>query len=233
MTKTAVAVIPAFNEEKTIKTVIESTAHFVDSIIVIDDGSTDGTYKQAKTTTASVTRYTTNRGYGVALRHGISLALKMGAEWIIAIDGDGEHTPSDIAPLLEKAKSLNADIVVGSRFVLSGHAYNMSLMRRISNKITNLMLHLLFRVKITDSQSGFRIYNRRIFYAISPEENNYLIGTEIIIESAMKGLNIIEAPITSVSKGLKLGNHNSKEVIFFLLLLIRQLPKPKKRFIRI
>jgi glycosyltransferase involved in cell wall biosynthesis len=227
MTST-VAVIPVFNEEKTIKKIIEDTACLVDSIIVVDDGSTDHTYDIAKATSAKVVRHKTNLGYGASLMEGITLAMQTGAKWIITIDGDGEHYPSDIPLLINKAKAFSADIAIGSRFLMSGYAYNMSIIRRISNKISNLLLNLLYRVNVTDSQSGLRVYNRRVFNAITALQTNYLIVTEVIIKAALEGFKIVEIPITSVSKGQKLGHHNLKETISFLLLLLKHYRGPFK-----
>jgi|WetSurMetagenome_2_1015567.scaffolds.fasta_scaffold04333_10 glycosyltransferase involved in cell wall biosynthesis len=225
MTST-VAVIPAFNEEKTIKKITKKTSHLVDSIIVVDDGSTYHTYEIGKTTSVKVVRHKINLGDGAALMEGINLAKQTGAKWIIAIDGDGEHYPSDMPLLLNKARSVNSDIVVGSRFLNSGYAYNMSTIRRISDRLSNLLLNLLYRIHVTDSQSDLRVYNRRVFNSKTSLEPNYSIVTDVIIKAAVKGFKIVEIPIKSVSKDQKFGHHNLKETFSFILILLKHCRGP-------
>jgi glycosyltransferase involved in cell wall biosynthesis len=219
----SIAVIPVFNEESTIKKIIEQTSLYVNQIIVVDDGSNDNTYKEAKNTSAYLLRNKVNQGYGAALMSGALIAVQMGADYIVAIDGDGEHNPADITSLLKNAKANDADIVIGSRFIVGGYAYNMSIIKFFSNKISTLMLNLLYKIKISDSQSGFRVYNKRVFKIPLPANTNFLTPTEMLIKSAINGLIITEVPIRSKSRGQKLGHHNIKETFAYILLLLRLL----------
>ena len=83
------------------------------------------------------------------------------------------------------------------------------------------MFMLLYRVKLTDSQSGFRVYKRRVFELVSYSQNGMLLNTEILIASAKRGLKLVEVPIISISSGRKFGNHQSKEIVAYPLLLVR------------
>ena len=218
---TVVAVIPAYNEGKTIKKVLEATMPNVDKIVVIDDGSIDDTYDKAVEIATHVISYRTNKGYGIALKKGVEKAMQIGADWIVALDADGEHNPQEIPKLLNAAKQKNADVVLGSRFLRNGEAVKMPFIKRASNAISTLMFMLLYRVKLTDSQSGFRVYKRRVFELVSYSQNGMLLNTEILIASAKRGLKLVEVPIISISSGRKFGNHQFEEIASYPLLLVR------------
>jgi glycosyltransferase involved in cell wall biosynthesis len=218
---TVVAVIPAYNEGRTIKSVLEATIPNVDKIIVVDDGSTDDTYDKAVEIATHVVRYNRNSGVGIALKNGIKKALQIGADWIITLDADGEHNPREIPQLLNAAKQENADIVVGSRFLRNGEAVKMPFLKRSSNAISTLMFTFLYRVKLTDSQSGFRVYKRRVFELVNYAQSGMLINTEILMASAKRGLKIKEVPIISISSGRKMGNHQFDEIADYPILLVR------------
>lgn len=218
---TVVAVIPAFNEGKTIKKVLEATMPNVDKIIVIDDGSIDDTYEKAVEIATHVISNGTNKGFGIALKKGVEKAMQIGADWIVSLDADGEHNPQEIPKLLNAAKQNNADVVLGSRFLRNGKAVKMPFIKRASNTISTFMFMLLYRVKLTDSQSGFRVYKRRVFELVSCSQNGMLLNTEILIASAKRGLKLVEVPIISISNGRKVGNHQFKEIVAYPLLLVR------------
>lgn len=218
---TVVAVIPAYNEGKTIKKVLEATMPNVDKIVVIDDGSIDDTYDKAVEIATHIISNGTNKGYGIALKKGIEKAIQIGADWIVSLDADGEHNPQEIPKLLNAAKQKNADVVLGSRFLRNGEAVKMPFVKLASNTISTLMFILLYRVKLTDSQSGFRVYKRRVFELINCSQNGMLLNTEILIASAKRGLKLVEVPIISISSGRKVGNHQFKEIVAYPLLLAR------------
>lgn len=218
---TVVAVVPAYNEGKTIKKVIEETMANVDELIVIDDGSADDTYDKAVENATYVIRFRSNRGLGIALKKGIEKALQIGADWIVVLDADGEHNPQEIPQLLNVAKQKNVDVLLGSRFVKNGRAVKMPFLKRVSNGVGTLLFNFLFRVSLTDSQSGFRVYKRRVFELINFVQNDMLVNTEILIAAVNRGLTLTEAPIISISSGRKLGNHQIGEIITYPLLLVR------------
>jgi glycosyltransferase involved in cell wall biosynthesis len=216
-----VAVIAAYNEEKTVKRILEGTARYVDAVIVVDDGSTDRTYDEIKNTTAHIIRHNENRGIGASLRNGVSEAIQIGADFVVVLDADGEHDPEDIPKLLNVAKLENVDIVIGSRFLDKSGAYKMPLVKRASNKISTFLLRILYRMRTTDSQSGFRVYRKRVFQTIQCTENNMLYPTEVLIVSTERGFSVTEVPIVSISTGRKIGNHRVKEIFLYPLLLLK------------
>ena len=109
------AVIPAFNEEERIEKVISETNGYVNSVIVVDDGSNDNTYKVAKKTDATTLKHAINMGLGFTLRTGCEKALQNGADIIVTIDGDGQHDPNEITKLVKTLERGNYDVVIGIR----------------------------------------------------------------------------------------------------------------------
>ncbi len=222
---TIIAVIPAYNEGKTIKRVLEETKPNVDKIIVVDDGSTDDTYEKAAETATHVIRHKTNNGVGIALEAGIRKALEIGADWIVALDADGEHDPREIPLLLDTARREKADIVIGSRFLRDGEAVRMPFVKRASNALSTIMFGAIYRVRLTDTQSGFRVYEKRVFEGTDWDEDGMLFNTEILIASSRRHLRLFEVPIVSVSSGKRLGNHQFEEVVTYPFLLVKNIAK--------
>jgi len=154
-------IIPAFNEEKNIGTVIESIKKYLPAqILVVNDGSGDKTEEIAKANGAWVANHPFNLGYGVALQTGFKYAIRSGYEYACAIDGDGQHDPSHIRDLLKVVESGDADVVVGSRFMMGD--YNAPFFRKIGMRIFGTLASVFIRQKITDPTSGYQALNRKV-----------------------------------------------------------------------
>jgi glycosyltransferase involved in cell wall biosynthesis len=191
---TVCCVIPAFQESQTIAKVVSLARQFCDCVIVVDDGSTDKTGSIALENGAYVVRHPKNRGKGAALRTGFQAALQSSCDIIITLDGDLQHDPNSIPRFLSKI-SEGADIVVGSRyFTLSEE---MPFFRRLSNMITTKALRLLFKVPITDSQSGYRAFNGQVLEVIPVRDNGFAAETEMLIDAQRAGFIIAEVPIAT------------------------------------
>ncbi len=149
------AILPAFNEEISIGSVILRTKEYVDRVIVVDDGSNDHTVDVAMLAGAEVIRHPTNMGKGAALKTGFEVAAD--SDVIVTIDSDGQHNPCEIpglvAPILEGV----ADLVIGSRY-MNGNGKNTPSYRRIGQTVLNKATNLNSGVKVTDTQSGFRAF---------------------------------------------------------------------------
>jgi glycosyltransferase involved in cell wall biosynthesis len=157
------ALIPAYNEEKTIRSVVEETQRYLPEadILVLDDGSTDNTraiLSQYKGIIALHHPY--NMGIGGAIWTGFNFFAKYDYEYLVRIDGDGQHPPSLAKMLLEPLQNGEADLVIGSRFI-KREGYLSSLGRRGGIKLLNFLTTFLLKEKITDNTSGFRAYNRK------------------------------------------------------------------------
>jgi len=190
-------VIPAYNTEKTIGNIIKRTKKYVDRVIVVDDGSSDNTYQEAKKAGVDyILRHSINRGLGAATKTGMIVALKNDAEIVITLDSDLQHDPENILRFIECLKEKNIDIVIGSRFL--GDNKKMPVIKKIGNSGLNFLGRLLFGIKSTDTQSGFRAFNRKALEEINFELDGYAISTEILKEAKEYNLKVEEIPIDAI-----------------------------------
>ena len=168
-TKTYI-IIPVFNEERVISSVISSVRKAgYQNIIVVDDGSTDGTYQAARNAGATVVRHIVNRGKGAAVKTGIEAAKMLNASTIVTMDGDGQHESSDIRRLLAPL-SRGYDVSLGTRMKDSA---GMPFIRRIANTAANIATWLFYGLWVTDSQCGFRAYSLLAFNEIQTTVDLY------------------------------------------------------------
>ena len=213
-------VIPAFNEEKYIYDVAKIAKEFVDVVVVVDDGSIDKTFSRAIDSGAVVLRHEENMGKGAALRTGFKYALEHGADIVVTLDGDMQHDPLEIPKFLEKIREEDADIVVGSRFLEK--VKGMPIQRRLSNFITTKVLNKVFKVPVTDSQSGFRAFKRKVLEKVTFKDNRYGAETEILIEAKRKGFNIVEVPISVKYENQKSKIRPIRETFSWIWLIIKK-----------
>lgn len=189
--------IPAYNTEKTIGNIIKRTKKYVDRVIVVDDGSSDNTYQEAKKAGVDyILRHSINRGLGAAIKTGVVVALKNDAEIVITLDSDLQHDPENILRFIECLKEKDTDIVIGSRFL--GDNKKMPVIKKIGNSGLNFLGRLLFGIKSTDTQSGFRAFNRKALEEINFELDGYAISTEILKEAKEYNLKVEEIPIDAI-----------------------------------
>ncbi len=187
------AVIPAYNEAKTIKETAERAKKFVDHVVVVDDGSTDKTFNEAKKAGVEVIKHEKNKGKAAALKTGF--ARTGDYDTVVMVDADLQHLPEEI-PILLSGIGDGCDLCIGSRF-LSGPNH-MPLLNRISNRATSMILNILARQKITDSQSGFRAIRREALDSLELAADRYAIEHIMILEAARKGFKIKEVPVSCI-----------------------------------
>ena len=196
MRKKLFIVIPAFNEEKTIGKLIKKLQkNHYKNIVVIDDCSVDKTAKIAEDVGAIVLKHIINRGVGGAWRTGFAYALNNGADYIVTMDADLQHKVEEIDKILEPIINKKADIVIGKRQFQSK---KMPLSRKIGNQIANIVNSLLFGLKVSDSQSGFRAFNKSALQKMRLVANKMEICSEMIGEIKKNKLHLIEVPISTV-----------------------------------
>jgi glycosyltransferase involved in cell wall biosynthesis len=187
-----ICVIPVHNEEKTIQSIVKESSKYVDNVIVIDDGSTDLSSKEATAGGARVFQIDRNRGVGAAYRMGLEKAGEHEAEIILRLDGDGEHYPSDIPNLVKPILDGEADIVVGNRIRYFDSA---PLIMRLGNWGLTKITNLLSGTGIHDSQSGLKAIRASALEGLDLNANQYEIESEMIYEAQRKGLRIKEVPV--------------------------------------
>jgi len=189
MMKVLVA-IPAKDEKLTIGTVVVLSKQYGD-VLVIDDGSEDGTAKVAELSGAKVLRHEVNLGKAEALRSAFKYAIENGYDVVVCLDADGQHDPCDIPRLLEPIIKDEADLVIGSRFLRK----NVPKYRIFGQKVLDVLTNFASEVKVTDSQSGFRALNRKVLeYLKDFRSDGYSIESDMIAFLAGK-VRIMEVPI--------------------------------------
>jgi len=179
-------VIPAYNEEATILDVVKLALNECEKVIVVDDGSTDKTIAELGGLPITLIKHEKNKGKAASLWDGFMAALDMDIESIITLDGDGQHAPSDITLLLDKAKEFPADIIIGARLADKSA---IPAKRYYANKFANFWIAWAAGYPIHDSQSGFRLYPKSLFDdLIISTEHGFVFESEILIKAAQIGV---------------------------------------------
>src|SRR5579872_1370910 len=186
--------IPAYNEEKTIGEIVKRSLQYSDKVIVIDDGSSDGTVNIAKQNGATVISHKKNQGYGAAIITLFDRARHENADVMVTIDGDGQHSPDQILLLINTLQENNVDVVIGSRFL--DKSSNTPGYRKQGIKIITSAANFGADFKVSDAQSGFRTYSKNAINSIHPTETGMAVSTEILLKISNKGLALAEVPIT-------------------------------------
>ncbi len=185
-----IAAIPCFNNGSFIADVVSRASKYVDQVIVINDGSHDGTAREAEAVGALVINHDKNRGYGEAMKSCFEAARANGADILVTLDGDGQHNPDEISKVVALILNDGADIVIGSRF-LDGQT-NMPGYRRFGIKLITFLFNFGSKVKVRDAQSGFRAYSKQVLSNISATEAGMSISVETLIKARAYGLKIRE-----------------------------------------
>jgi glycosyltransferase involved in cell wall biosynthesis len=195
------AIIPFYNEKETLNTVLEETAKFVDYIIAVNDGSNDNLYlEERKRSFVEIIELDKNFGKGKALSVGFEKAVSSGFDYVITLDADLQHEPKYIPKLINNLKLY--DIVIGNRL---NNLRGMPLQRRLSNKLTSLLLTVKTGQEILDSQCGFRAFRRVVLEQIKTYNTGFEAESEILIKAAKKGFTIGFIDISTIY-----GNEKSK-----------------------
>jgi len=192
--------IPAYNEEKNIGKILVKLGKIADEIIVCNDGSSDLTGEIAKKMGAVVITHSKNLGYGAGIRSIFLKAKEMDADILVTFDADGQHRVEDIQKVMEPIIKNEGDISIGSRF-LDGSEKKVPRFRKVGIKTITSVTNTAIETKLTDSQSGFRAYNKKILQEIIPSEYGMGVSTEILIKANKKGFKIKEVPIVVLYEG--------------------------------
>jgi glycosyltransferase involved in cell wall biosynthesis len=191
-----IAIIPAYNEERFIGSVVLKARKYVDTVMVIDDGSRDLTAEIARAAGAIVIRHETNRGKGAALNSGFQKARELEAQALVVLDGDGQHRPEEIPLVFRPILDGKADMVVGSRFL--GTNNQAPMYRQVGQRFLTLLTNLASGAASTDSWSGFRAFSRRAIDSIRFREGGWGADPEFQFQAKQHHLRIAEVPIEVV-----------------------------------
>jgi glycosyltransferase involved in cell wall biosynthesis len=190
-------IIPAFNEEKQIASVIEGIRKYCDAdIVVIDDGSKDRTVERAWSVGVLVIRHPFNMGYGVAVQTGYKYALENDYDYLMQIDGDGQHHPAYIPDLFALVENQKCDLAIGSRF-LKDNEHQTGFLKSAGIRLFRWIIRIMTAETITDPTSGYRCMNRTVFRYFTEDAfpHDYPDANIIIVLHRM-GFKMAEHPVT-------------------------------------
>ncbi|MBC8447170.1 MAG: glycosyltransferase family 2 protein [Chloroflexi bacterium] len=190
-----VALIPCYNEIKHIAGVVQRTRPHL-PVVVIDDGSTDGSGAAAAAAGATVLTHTSNRGKGAALATGISWALEQGCEAVVTLDADAQHDPDEIPTFLDAYRRDLADMIIGLRDFSQMPSRNS-----FGNRLGNRILGRALRRPIPDNQCGYRLLNRRAMETLDFNTTGFEFEVEMIVQSVSTGLRMAWVPIRTIYAG--------------------------------
>ncbi|HET8796781.1 MAG TPA: glycosyltransferase family 2 protein [Thermoanaerobaculia bacterium] len=187
-----VAIIPALNAERTLAKVVDETRRQIETVVVIDDGSSDRTGDAARAAGAIVLHHDVNLGKGAALKTGFAWALERGVAAVITLDADGQHLPGEIPKFLAAWRADAPDLLIGGRAHLFA---GMLPRRRNANRFSAWCISKAAGVRVTDSQSGFRLYSAKLLRAIQLRTDGFDMESEIIVRAGRRGFRIVTIPI--------------------------------------
>ena len=219
------AVVPCCNEEFTVGSIILKTKQHVNKVLVIDDGSKDDTANIAKQAGATVISHKKNRGKSHAIKTGFKYALDHNYDYVVTIDGDGQHNPDEIPNILDNVVNNGHDISIGFRF---GSNTEMPMWRKIGKRILDYATSFGNGGKVTDSQCGFRAFNKKALKGLIKGINGsaFSVESEQLIRADELGLEIGKTPITCKYKNLKTSTKNptshGASVLSYVIWLVAQ-----------
>ena len=194
----AVALIPAFNEARSIAAVVDGVRGVVDRVIVVDDGSRDGTAARARAAGAEVVAHAANRGKGTAVRSGLARVFEEAFTHVLMLDADMQHLPQEAGRLLDAARRTGADVVLGER---QFDRDRMPAARYHANRIGSAILARFVGAPVHDTQCGFRVFRVDALRPLQLTATGYEIETEMLIKVVRRGGRIAGVPITAVYAG--------------------------------
>jgi glycosyltransferase involved in cell wall biosynthesis len=185
-------VIPCFNEAASIGSLVSAVRKILPVVLVVDDGSTDGTSTAARVAGAQVIAHSHNRGKGAALSTGWRHAQEGGFSWVLSMDGDGQHAVADVSAFLRCAETTNASLVIGNRL---GHPDGMPLVRRFVNRWMSATISRRAGVDLPDTQCGFRLMKLAAWQTLRLQTTHFEIESELLLAFVHAGFPVGFVPI--------------------------------------
>ncbi len=221
---TYAVVIPACNEAATIRDITERSLAQAKHVIVVDDGSQDGTAKAVRDLPITLLVNGTNQGKGAALWRGVQQALTFGVNGVISLDADGQHAPEDIPRLVAAFERQPSHIVIGAR---QSSRANTPKLRYFANKLANFWISWACGQRLVDSQSGFRLYPAELFRRIvicDDKKHGFVFESELLIEAARAGFRCHAVAIPVVfTPGMRPSHYRQVDSLYIGLMLARKL----------
>ena len=201
------AIVPCYNEEPTVGSIVLKAKNHVDKVLVIDDGSKDDTARIARKAGASVICHKTNHGKSYAIKTGFKYAINKGYDFVVTIDGDGQHNPDEIPLVLNSIINNGSDISIGYR---TGSNTEMPMWRKIGKRVLDYATGIGSGGYVTDSQCGFRAFNKRAVKGLLNKLNGgaFTVESEQLIKAHDLGLSVATANVSCKYKNLDTSTKN-------------------------
>jgi glycosyltransferase involved in cell wall biosynthesis len=214
-------VIPSYNASASLPALLERTLPFVpkERIIVVNDGSTDGTAAAAGAFGVTVLSHGVNRGKGAALRTGFDQCRTIACDAVITMDADLQHEPESIPRFISRCEETGSDIVIGSRMQ---DIASMPIHRRASNTITSALVRWRTGATISDSQSGYRCIRRRVLDLFTVSADGFEAETEFLLKAAAYGCSFSSVPIKTIYAGEKSHMTHVRTTVQFIRVLMKR-----------
>lgn len=211
-------VVPTYNEAAVIRETLQPLIALGYRVVVVDDGSTDGTHEIVRDLPVRLIRHIINLGQGAALQTGMDFALSRGARIIVHFDADGQHNHDDIQRLIEPIVKGQAEVALGSRFLARENAADIPMVKRLLLLAATRFTVLVSGIRLTDTHNGFRALSRSAAERIRIRENGMAHASEILHQIASGRLSYVEVPVkvlyTEYSKRKGQSIFNSINIVF-------------------
>jgi len=211
-------VIPSYLEERRIRGVVKDVLQYIQPVIVVDDGSPDRTAAEASSAGAFVIKHEKNMGKGAALNTGFAYAVKHNFDYVITLDADGQHAPSDIPRFIDAFRSTNIPVLVGNRMA---NSKGMPLVRKLTNYFMSWYLCKQMGQKVPDTQSGFRLYSAQALPYLATESQKFAAESETLLRLAMNKIKIGSVPITVIYEDEKSKIRPFRDTIRFFCMICK------------
>jgi glycosyltransferase involved in cell wall biosynthesis len=214
------AVVPAYNEERTVARVVQAIHEQAPEfdVVVIDDGSTDATAEEAERAGARVVRHPFNLGIGGAVQCGFTYALENGYDRLVQIDADGQHDPREVRRLIEAMDADRAlDMVCGSRFLTSESDYLAPISRRTGIHVFAFLLSRIVGQRVSDPTSGFRLFNRRGIALFARDYPHDYPEVEAVLMVHFHRLKMSEVPVRMFQRGGGVSSISSGKSVYYMI----------------
>jgi glycosyltransferase involved in cell wall biosynthesis len=216
-------VIPAHNEQGRIGEIVRAVKRVLPSAktLVVNDCSSDDTGHESVEAGADVVTHPINLGYGAALETGYLYALQYGYEFIVQMDGDGQHLPGEVPQVLAPVLGGEADIVVGSRYLSSGNTYKTSFIRKVGQHFFGMILSVITGYKITDPTSGFQCLNRKAFELFSRGQFPHdFPDADVLLMAHYAGFRVKEVPVVMLGRSGGVSMHAGLKPLYYVIKMI-------------
>ncbi|MFC1499296.1 glycosyltransferase family 2 protein [Verrucomicrobiota bacterium] len=209
-------IVPGYQEEGRIGEVVEGIRKYCDHVVVVDDGSIDGTADEAEKAGATVLRHEVNKGKGIALNTGFQYARDNGFEFVITMDADGQHDPEEISLFVDAYKKTGTPAIVGNRM---SDPRTMPFVRRCTNRFMSWLLSRKMGQHVPDTQNGYRLYKTDIIPDMGIGSDRFAAESEILLQIAEKGARIDAVPVRIIYGDEKSKINPVKDAIRFFGML--------------